>query len=77
MDAAHNSLLAHVSAMVLVALEAAASRAPTAPEESVALRVAVIEALRARDADAAEKAMQMLVDLAWEAIDKSDQDRTP
>jgi DNA-binding FadR family transcriptional regulator len=75
-NAAHNSLLAHVGAMVRVALEAAASRAPTAPEgESEALRVAVIEALRARDADSAERGMRMLVDLAWEAIAKSDQDR--
>jgi DNA-binding FadR family transcriptional regulator len=75
-DAAHNSLLAHVGAMVRVALEAAASRAPTTSEgESDALRVAVIEALRTRDADAAERGMRMLVDLAWEAIAKSDQDR--
>ena len=74
-DAAHNSLLAHVGAMVRVALEAAASRASTAPDdESVALRVAVIEAIRTRDADAAEKAMRMLVDLAWEAIAKSGQE---
>ena len=73
--AAHNSLLAHVGAMVRVALEAATSRAFTAPDdESVALRVAVIEAIRTRDAEAAEKAMRMLVDLAWDAIAKAERE---
>jgi GntR family galactonate operon transcriptional repressor len=68
-DAAHNSLLAHVGAMVRVALDSAAT--PTArlsDEEEGALRAAVIEAIRAHDGEAAEKAMRMLVDLAWEAI---------
>jgi GntR family transcriptional regulator, galactonate operon transcriptional repressor len=70
--AAHNSLLAHVGAMVRVAVEAAANRAAPGPDdESVAVRLAVIDAIRARDADAAEQAMRMLVDLAWEAIAKS------
>ena len=73
-DAAQNSLLAHIGAMVRVALEAAASRAsPAADDESVALRLAVIDAIRTRDADAAEKAMRILVDLGWEAIAKAGQ----
>ena len=65
-DAAHNSLLAHATAMVRVALEAAAP--PPADDGSGALRVAVIDAIRAGDADGAEKAMRMLVELGWEAI---------
>jgi DNA-binding FadR family transcriptional regulator len=67
-DAAYNSLLAHVAAMVRVALESAGRRATSGPDdESSAFRVAVIEAIRARDADAAAMAMRMLVDLAGEA----------
>jgi GntR family galactonate operon transcriptional repressor len=75
-DAAHNSLLSHVSAMVRVALEAAAvSRVRTAvDDESVALRSAVIEAIRSGDGDAAEKAMRMLVEQAWEGIATSDRE---
>jgi DNA-binding FadR family transcriptional regulator len=66
-DAAYNSLLAHVAAMVRVALESAGG-APSPPDdESTALRAAVIEAIRTGDADAAAKAMSMLVDRAWEA----------
>jgi GntR family galactonate operon transcriptional repressor len=68
-DAAHNSLLAHVGAMVRVALDSAATPAASlSDEEAGGLRAAVIEAIRARDGEAAEKAMRMLVDLAWEAI---------
>ncbi len=68
-DAAHNSLLAHAGAMVRVALEAAASPAPSPPDDgSGALRTAVVEAIRSGDVDGAEKAMRMLVELAWEAI---------
>jgi GntR family transcriptional regulator, galactonate operon transcriptional repressor len=68
-DAAHNSLLAHVGAMVRVALDSAAAPAASLPDdEAGALRAAVIEAIRAGDGEAAEKAMRMLVDLAWEAI---------
>jgi DNA-binding FadR family transcriptional regulator len=71
-DAAENSLLAHVNAMVRIALEAAAVRAPAATdEETLVVRIAVIDAIRARDADGAEKAMRTLVDLSWEAIVKS------
>jgi DNA-binding FadR family transcriptional regulator len=65
-DAAHNSLLAHATAMVRVALEAAAP--PPADDGSGALRAAVIDAIRSGDADGAEKAMRMLVELGWEAI---------
>ena len=74
-DAAHNSMLAHVGAMCGSLPVAAACRGSTAPDdESVGLRVAVIEAIRSRDEDAAEKAMRMLVDLAWESIAKSGQE---
>ena len=72
-DAAHNSLLAHAGAMVRVALEAAASPAPAPPDDgSTVLRVAVVDAIRAGDADGAEKAMRMLVELAWEAIARAE-----
>ena len=68
-DAAHNSLLSHVSAMVRVGLEAAAvPNTNPSDEEPGALRAAVVEAIRTGDAEAAEKGMRMLVDRAWEAI---------
>jgi DNA-binding FadR family transcriptional regulator len=67
-DAAHNSLLAHASAMVRVALEAAAPASTAHDEGERAQRAAVVDAIRASDADGAEKAMRMLVDLGWEAI---------
>jgi GntR family transcriptional regulator, galactonate operon transcriptional repressor len=68
-DAAHNSLLAHVSAMVRVGLESAAIPTTTpSEEEQGALRAAVVEAIRTGDAEAAEKSMRMLVDLGWEAV---------
>lgn len=67
--AAHNSLLAHVSAMIRVAIEAAAVPAGSARDDgSAALRVTLVDAIRAGDAESAEKAMRMLVDLAWEAV---------
>ena len=72
-DAAHNSLLAHATAMVRVALEAAAP--PPADDGSAALRTAVIEAIRVGDADGAEKAMRMLVELGWEAIARGEETR--
>lgn len=74
--AAHNSLLAHVGAMVRVALEAAASPAsPSADDGVAALRAAVVDAIRTGDADAAEKAMRLLVELAWEAIARGEDPR--
>ena len=75
-DAAHNSLLAHAGAMVRVALEAAASPVPTpADDSSFAFRAAVIDTIRAGDPDGAEKAMRMLVELAWEAIARNEEAR--
>ena len=45
------------------------ARHPSPPDDgSVVQRVAVVDAIRAGDADGAEKAMRMLVELAWEAI---------
>jgi DNA-binding FadR family transcriptional regulator len=67
-DAAHNSLLAHASAMVRVALEVAAPASSPHDDAERALRAAVVDAVRASDADGAEKAMRMLIDLGWEAI---------
>ena len=73
-DAAQNSLLVHVSAMVRVALETAAFPARNAPgDDSSALRDEVVEAIRAADAESAEKAMRMLIDLAWESVTSSDE----
>jgi DNA-binding FadR family transcriptional regulator len=65
-DAAHNSLLSHVSAMIRVALEAASE--PPAPEsngDEALLRAAVATAIRDGDADASETAMRSLVDIVW------------
>ncbi len=70
--AAHNSLLAHVSAMIRVAIEAAAVPAGNARDDgSAALRVTLVDAIRAGDAESAEKSMRMLVDLAWEAVTRA------
>ena len=70
-DAANNSLLAHVGAMVRVGLESAAITTITlSEEEQAALRAAIVEAIRTGDAEAAEKSMRMLVDLGWEAVDR-------
>jgi DNA-binding FadR family transcriptional regulator len=67
--AAHNSLLAHVTAMIRVAIEAAAVPAGNARDDgSAALRVTLIDAIRAGDAESAEKSMRLLVELAWEAV---------
>jgi DNA-binding FadR family transcriptional regulator len=68
-DAAHNSLLSHVSAMIRVALEAASE--PPAPEsngDEALLRAAVATAIRDGDADASETAMRSLVDIVWRRV---------
>ena len=73
--AAHNSLLAHVSAMIRVAIEAAAVPADSARDDgSAALRVTLVDAIRAGDAESAEKSMRMLVELAWEAVARKDEE---
>jgi DNA-binding FadR family transcriptional regulator len=68
-DAAHNSLLSHVSAMIRVALEAASE--PPAPEsngDEALLRAAVATAIRDGDAGASETAMRSLVDIVWRRV---------
>jgi DNA-binding FadR family transcriptional regulator len=68
-DAAHNSLLSHVSAMIRVALEAASE--PPAPEsngDDALLRAAVATAIRDGDAGASETAMRSLVDIVWRRV---------
>ena len=63
-DAAQNSLLSHVGAMIRVALEAAGEPpAPATTEEEELLRAAVAKAVRAGDADASEAAMRSLVEV--------------
>jgi DNA-binding FadR family transcriptional regulator len=68
-EAAQNSLLSHVAAMIRVALEAATE--PSTPEvdgKEASLRVAIATAIRAGDTDASEAAMRVLVDLAWRRV---------
>lgn len=68
-EAAHNSLLSHVSAMIRLALESASE--PPAPDPNgneALLRAAVATAIRDRDADASEAAMRSLVDIAWRRV---------
>jgi DNA-binding FadR family transcriptional regulator len=68
-DAAQNSLLSHVGAMIRVALEAAGEPpAPATTEEEELLRAAVVKAVRAGDADASEAAMRSLVESAWSRV---------
>jgi DNA-binding FadR family transcriptional regulator len=75
-DAAQNSLLSHVSAMIRVALEAAAEpHCPDADGKEASLRTAVATAIRARDADASEAAMRSLVDHAWRQVVADDSSR--
>jgi DNA-binding FadR family transcriptional regulator len=68
-DAAQNSLLSHVNAMIRLALESASdSPAPEPNGNEALLRAAVATAIRSRDADASETAMRSLVDIAWRRV---------
>ena len=67
-EAADNSLLAHVGALIRVALEATGTPADGDSEvarRATALRASVARAIRAGDADAAEAAMSALVQHDW------------
>ena len=76
-DAAQNSLLSHVGAMIRIALEAAGD--PPPPDASggneTLLRAAVAKAIRARDADTSEAAMRSLVDVGWRRVVADDSRR--
>ncbi len=67
--AADNSLLAHVDALIRVALEAAAGSPSNGDGETArqgtALRADVARAIRAGDAEASEAAMRALVEHDW------------
>ena len=55
--------------MIRVALESASDPPAPEPDGSEALlRTAVAAAIRDRDADASEKAMRSLVDVAWRRV---------
>ena len=72
-EAADNSLLAHVDSLIRVALEAAGSPAngdSEAARQASGLRADVARAIRAGDAEAAEAAMVALVDLDWAGTTK-------
>ena len=72
-EAAQNSLLSHVSAMIRIALEASGEQpAPEADGNEALLRTAVATAIRDRDADASETAMRSLVDIAWRRFGVAD-----
>jgi len=67
--AAQNTLLAHVSALIRVALEAADFASDghdvDAAREAAALRASLAKAIRAGDAQASEEAMRALIELDW------------
>jgi GntR family galactonate operon transcriptional repressor len=67
-EAAHNSLLSHVNALIRVALEASAGSSDSDTESArrgAALRASVARAIRAGDAEASEAAMRSLVEHDW------------
>ncbi len=75
-EAAQNSLLSHVGAMIRVALEAAGEPPrPDADGNEALLRTAVVTAIRAQDPDASEAAMRSLVDLGWRRVVAEDRRR--
>jgi GntR family transcriptional regulator, galactonate operon transcriptional repressor len=74
-DAAQNSLLSHVGAMIRVALEAAGDPPPAADGDEALLRTAVVAAIRARNPDASEAAMRSLVDVGWRRVVAADDRR--
>jgi DNA-binding FadR family transcriptional regulator len=68
-EAAHNSLLSHVGAVIRVALETVAE--PVVADHggngrALSLRAALTTAIRVGDASGSEAAMRSLVDLAWQ-----------
>jgi DNA-binding FadR family transcriptional regulator len=76
-EAAHNSLLSHVGAMIRVALEAAGEPPPPdANADEASLRTAVTSAIRAQDPDASEAAMRSLVEMGWRRVVAEDNRRT-
>jgi DNA-binding FadR family transcriptional regulator len=76
-EAAHNSLLSHVGAMIRVALEAAGEPPPPdANGHEASLRTAVTSAIRAQDPDASEAAMRSLVEMGWRRVVAEDNRRT-
>jgi len=72
-EAAHNGLLSHVSALIRVALEAtdaASNGSGEIARRAAALRAQVARGLRAGDAEAAEAAMRELVEHDWTRLSK-------
>jgi DNA-binding FadR family transcriptional regulator len=69
-DAADNSLLSHVNALIRVALEASGGLAngdDEAGRRGAALRANVARAIRSGDAESSESAMRALVEHDWES----------
>jgi GntR family galactonate operon transcriptional repressor len=74
-EASHNNLLMHVNAMVRVALEAGAARhlaASDRDDKTMALRRAVLDAVRNRQPEEAEAAMRAVTDGAWAVVPSGD-----
>jgi DNA-binding FadR family transcriptional regulator len=71
-DAAQNTLLSHVNALIRVALEAAdfqlAAHGAEAAREAAALRASLAKAIRAGDGEASEAAMRSLIELDWRRV---------
>jgi GntR family galactonate operon transcriptional repressor len=75
-EAAQNSLLSHVGAMIRVALEAVGEPPrPEADGDEALLRTAVVTAIRAQDPDASEAAMRSLVEVGWRRVVAGDSRR--
>ena len=76
-DAAQNSLLSHVSALIRVALEAADVPSTVTPRTPPArprrCGPSLAEAIRAGDAAASEEAMRALVELDWQTNDPEEE----
>ena len=68
-EAAQNTLLSHVNALIRVALEAADFSSDgddaDAAREAATLRASLAKGIRAGDAEASEEAMRALVELDW------------
>jgi GntR family galactonate operon transcriptional repressor len=72
-EAAHNGLLSHVSALIRVALQATDATSNGSGESArraAELRARVARALRAADADGSEAAMRELVEHDWARLSK-------
>jgi GntR family galactonate operon transcriptional repressor len=71
-DAAQNTLLSHVNALIRVAIEAADFPSDVddadAARDATTLRASLAKSIRAGDSDASEAAMRALIELDWQRM---------